>query len=141
MKLHGQILALPIKLVAAEAGFFLPGPLTFFADILIKARRHRKVKDKKAEGRMRRRPRDFNGKETSVESGCRKASRENKARCAWSLWSVKQKAKESQGVTQKLNLDTISQSYEPRQVTNSEAIYAIYAIDAISDVGFQSFMA
>lgn len=86
---------------------------------------------------MRRRPRDFNSKETSIESGCRKAKRESKARSAWSLWSLKQRQKESQGVTQKLDLEPqkASQSCEPRQVTNSGAI------SAISDVGFQSFMA
>ena len=33
--------AVPIKLVAAEAGFFLPDPLTLFEDILTGARRRR----------------------------------------------------------------------------------------------------
>ena len=36
-----RILAVPIRLVAAEAGFFLSDPLTLFADILKGARRRR----------------------------------------------------------------------------------------------------
>ena len=34
--------AVPIRLVAAEAGFFLPGPLALFADISKGAKRRRK---------------------------------------------------------------------------------------------------
>ena len=36
-----MIFAVPIRLVAAEAGIFLPGPLALFADILKGARRRR----------------------------------------------------------------------------------------------------
>ena len=57
-KLRRQVLSLPIKLVAAEAGFFPPGPLTFLADMLRETRRRKGKKGhkgRKREGRQIRR--------------------------------------------------------------------------------------